>query len=100
MYTPKELTALARAYLAGGTLPASGLSLKIGRHARFIEALFEGRDVRSGSVEAASDWFDQNWPLTVEWPKSVPRRKPVEEVVAAGPIADLEPRSRGPINYP
>lgn len=76
MYTVAQLTALARAYMAGTGCSVSWLSVQAAKHNRLFERLLEGYDCRAEMCERASNWFDANWPSDVPWPKGVPRRTP------------------------
>jgi hypothetical protein len=51
------------------------LSILSAGHNRLFERLLEGFDCRTQAAERASDWFDQNWPKEVPWPKDVAKRR-------------------------
>jgi len=93
MYSRRELVFLARAYLAASGMAASTLGIHAARNDRLFIRLFEGLDCKASSAEAASLWFDANWPFGLEWPSDVLRRgrtiiRPRLRRGAAGPRAD------------
>lgn len=74
MYRLAELKRLAEVYLEATGVTANLLSNDIsgGSNNRMIGRLFEGKGMTGESVEAASDFFDRNWPAWVAWPEDVP----------------------------
>jgi len=75
IYSPTELVILARAYCANGTLMSS-LGKKVLDNYKFFPLLEAGKGAHSGNLEKASDWFEENWPADIEWPKEVARTRP------------------------
>jgi hypothetical protein len=72
MYSVAELIILGRAYLeARPTVPITRLSADAAGHAKFFGRLFGGHDCTARSAEAASKWFDINWPDDLAWPAEV-----------------------------
>jgi len=76
MYTIDQLVVLARAYVAATGVALSTVSLRaVPGNDRFFGGLIAGRDCSARNAERAGNWFDENWPDTVPWPKEVPRRR-------------------------
>jgi len=76
MYSVAELILLARAYLEAFEMAPSALGTMICGNDKLFIGLFEGRDCTAKSAERASEFFDINWPVWLEWPKGVTRRRP------------------------
>jgi hypothetical protein len=74
-YTVAELVDLGVAYMRATGISRTRLSILTAGHNRLFERLLEGFDCRTQAAEKASDWFDQNWPSGVPWPKTVARRR-------------------------
>jgi hypothetical protein len=75
MYSRRELVILAKAYLAATGMAASTLGTRAAGNDRLFIRLLEGRDCKASSAEAASLWFEQNWPAgdLLRWPVEVRR---------------------------
>jgi hypothetical protein len=73
MYTGAELATLARTYLDATAVSPSALGEACADNARLFRWLFAGHDIKLSSAEAASAWFDRNWPLHVPWPAEIRR---------------------------
>ncbi len=83
MFRLAELKCLAKAYIAATGESANGLSNQIsnGSNNRMIGRLLDGLGMAGSSIEAASDFFEQQWPQDVAWPKGIARngiREPAE----------------------
>lgn len=74
MYTRSELATLAQIYIEATAVSPSALAVACSGNAKLFRWLFSGGDIKASSAEQASDWFDKNWPLHVEWPAAVKRR--------------------------
>jgi hypothetical protein len=69
VFTRAEILILGRAYLdhRGGSWAALGATA-VGNN-RFFELLLNGKDCYSSNLEAASEFFVENWPYdAVVWP--------------------------------
>lgn len=75
MYSTAQIITLAKAYLIGTEMAVSTLGVHVAGNDKLFSRLFEGFDCLASSIEAASDWFDLNWPRSLEWPREVPRRQ-------------------------
>jgi hypothetical protein len=75
MYSTAQLVILARAYLAATGIAESTLGVHVAGNDKLFTRLLVGCDCTARSAEAASDWFDLNWPPWLAWPDEVQRRR-------------------------
>jgi hypothetical protein len=93
MYARSELAVLAGAFLTWAPhIKTAKLSRALVGDYRFVDNLLAGRDCKASAVERASAWFDANWPLVLDWPANVPRRRAADPLrqrrrAAAQPLA-------------
>ncbi len=93
MYSTAELVLLARWYLWHTGIPISRLGIMAARNDKLFIRLFQGLDCTARSAERASDWFDDNWPEDLPWPRQVRRR--IKPAAAAVLVAAAPPREAG-----
>jgi len=85
MYSRAELITLAEHYLAATGIAHSTLSERVTGQGKLFGRLLAGDDCTMRSAEAASLWFDLNWPAEVAWPKEMRPR--------GSALAIMQPRS-------
>jgi hypothetical protein len=87
MYSKSELCLLGQAYTAGKGLSAATLSRYVVGNTKLFPRLLAGMDCTARSAEAASIWFDMNWPAEIAWPQGVrPRGTALAAVQPRGEI--------------
>jgi hypothetical protein len=85
MYSRTELITLTKHYLAATGMAHSTLSDRVTGQGKLFGRLIAGEDCTMRSAEAASVWFDLNWPADVAWPKGMRLR--------GSALAIIQPRS-------
>jgi hypothetical protein len=70
VYRLAELKRLAEVFMAATGMSANLLSNRIsgGSNNRMIGRLLDDKGIGIPSMEAAADWFNENWPNEVPWP--------------------------------
>jgi hypothetical protein len=85
MYSRAELILLTQTYLSASGLTASMFSRRVTGQGKLFVRLLAGEDCTMRSAEAASIWFDLNWPPDVAWPQGMRPR--------GSALAVMQPRS-------
>lgn len=85
MYSRSELITLTKDYLAATGMAHSTLSDRVTGQGKLFGRLLAGDDCTMRSAEAASVWFDLNWPADVAWPSGIRPR--------GSALAVMRPRS-------
>lgn len=65
--------ALVDAYKRATKLADATISTKVLNDGQRIETIRNGGDIGARRLERAIEWFDQNWPVDADWPRTVPR---------------------------
>jgi len=73
-YSADALVILARVYMRATHAPAARLGLQATGNHHLFERLLQGYDCLTRNADSASDWFDENWPIGLPWPREVPPR--------------------------
>ncbi len=70
---PTHLITLSTLYAAHIGRGLHTVAARVGVHSRAFTNLRDGVGCHVNTFKRAMDWFDQNWPADLEWPKSIPR---------------------------
>jgi len=73
-YTAESLICLTKAYLAVTGFSVARLGLIVAGNDKLFQNLLKGADCTTATALRATEFFDLNWPPTVEWPAEVWRR--------------------------
>lgn len=73
MLTEQQILRLADDYRRHSNLADATISNKIVRHARLIKRLRAGDGCTLATAMRAGQWFSDNWPADLEWPRGIPR---------------------------
>lgn len=73
MLTKDQLLRLADAFARHTNRADATISNKIVGHARLIARLRDGFGCTLATASRAHNWFSENWPPDLEWPRDVPR---------------------------
>jgi len=68
-----QLVTLADLYAAAHKINRSTVSSRVFDDARKMDAMAEGADITLRRFNQALDWFSENWPDGVQWPKHILR---------------------------
>lgn len=69
----KHLLALANTYASHVNRSAYRVAERAGLHNRLFVRLANGGGCRVDTFVSAMDWFSDNWPADLEWPRHIPR---------------------------
>ena len=78
----QQLLTLAEAYAVTEGIELTTVSSRIFNDGKKLNAIKAGADLYSGRLEAAIRWFDDRWPVGLDWPAGIAR-----------PSLDLPPNS-------
>lgn len=72
-FTTAQLCILAQAYseATGVSLPSISGRVTGGKNHKLFARLIAGQTCTAANAEAASEWFVENWPEGIAWPKGV-----------------------------
>ena len=70
----EQLLTATDAYCQHVGIKRTWLSTKIFNDGKRLDSIAErGRDIYTGTFEAAMSWLSENWPEGADWPDAVPR---------------------------
>jgi hypothetical protein len=72
-----QILAAANAYCKASGMSRARLSTLILKSGARLDQLAEGRDLNTGTFEAAMRWLSDNWPEGADWPDGVARPVPL-----------------------
>lgn len=68
-----DLITLAEAYAAHVGRGPYTVAARVGVHSRFFTRLKDGHGCHIDTFQKVFDWFNDNWPGDLEWPRQIPR---------------------------
>jgi hypothetical protein len=68
-----SLMTLIDAYVAATGIADASLSMRVFRDNKKIRSLRHGGDITTSRMDAAVQWFSENWPENLDWPRGVSR---------------------------
>lgn len=73
-----QLLRLARDFAAHRELSLSRVSWFVQGNGTFFKGLEQRKDCQISTSQKALRWFDDNWPMDLEWPSDIPRPSKTE----------------------
>lgn len=77
-----DLITLVEAFASFTNLSEATISNKVCSHARLFSRLRAGKGCNLKTATGALNWFSENWPADLEWPRSIPRPRPGKKEAA------------------
>lgn len=71
--TSKNLVTLARMLAEHENITHWAVSMRIFKKGNYFARLEAGTDPQVSTSERALNWFSENWPSDLEWPRGIPR---------------------------
>ena len=71
--TIRNLLSLAETYSAHTSLKLSTIGVYVLNDGKFFARLLGGGSCTVRTAERTAQWFSDNWPADVAWPRDVPR---------------------------
>ena len=78
----QHLLTLAQIYAAHIGRGLFTVANRVGVHGRFFTRLAEDGECTPRAYRRALQWFDENWPSDLAWPREIPRPKPQKSEAA------------------
>ncbi|MGK8234011.1 hypothetical protein ACLGGT_07485 [Roseovarius sp. MS2] len=78
----EQIQALASSYSSHTGLKVSTLGVYAVNDGKFFLRLIGGYDCRTKTAQKVAEWFSDNWPTDLEWPRDIPRPSAKQEDAA------------------